>query len=249
MVMGMVMSFITPQWPSVEFVAFLLATPLLFTMAPIQHIANIVFFGGIFIAFACRFEAGDTLVADLFAVVIFGALSCVISTLMMFSSYQKFVAHQQLREIANYDLLTGVKNRNAFEAERMKLKDKVTLSLSCLYVDANGLHTLNNTQGHDSGDQMLQAVALTMQELFGRKHCSRIGGDEFVAIIRNGQEGSVNNSALFLKKMMDRKGYSVAVGTATQRVEELDIDELFRLAEKRMYADKMEYYRTGGQVR
>lgn len=85
-VMGMVMSFITPQWPSVEFVAFLLATPLLFTMAPVQHIANIVFFGGIFIAFACRFEAGDTLVADLFAVVIFGALSCVISTLMMFSS-------------------------------------------------------------------------------------------------------------------------------------------------------------------
>ena len=39
----------------------------------------------------------------------------------------------------------------------------------------------------ESGDQMLQAVALAMQELFGRKRCYRIGGDEFVAVLRNRQ--------------------------------------------------------------
>lgn len=242
-VMGIAMSFVMPQWPSVEFVAFLLATPLMFTMPPIQHIANIAFFEGIFLLLAGKFETGDTLIADLFAVFVFGLLSCVLSTLMMRSNYEKFVAHQQLKELANYDLLTGVKNRNAFEEERATLKEKVTLSLGCLYVDANGLHSLNNTQGHEAGDQMLQSVALTMQELFGRQNCYRIGGDEFVAIVRNGQEGTVQNSALFLKKMMERKGYAVAVGTATRRVEELDLDELFRLAEKRMYTDKLEYYR------
>lgn len=242
-VMGIAMSFVMPQWPSVEFVAFLLATPLMFTMPPIQHIANIAFFEGIFLLLAGRFETGDTLIADVFAVSVFGLLSCVLSTLMMRSNYEKFVAHQQLKELANYDLLTGVKNRNAFEEERTTLKEKVTLSLGCLYVDANGLHSLNNTQGHEAGDQMLQSVALTMQELFGRQNCYRIGGDEFVAIVRNGQEGTVQNSALFLKKMMERKGYAVAVGTAARRVEELDLDELFRLAEKRMYTDKLEYYR------
>lgn len=90
----------------------------------------------------------------------------------------------------------------------------------------------------ESGDQMLQAVALAMQELFGRKHCYRIGGDEFVAVLRNRQDSSVENSAQMLEKILARRWDSVAVGAANARVEELDIDELFKLAEKRMYAAK-----------
>lgn len=247
-VLGIVIAMITPDRPTVEFVAFSLAVPLLFTMPPIQHICNVIFFDGIFIVLAAIFESGDAKAMDIVAVVLFGAISCVISTLMMHSNYQKFVATQKLRAVANYDLLTGVKNRNAFEAERETLREKVTLSLGCIYVDANGLHTLNNTQGHESGDQMLQAVALTMQELFGRKNCYRIGGDEFVAVIRNGQEGTVRNNGVFLEKEMKKMGYSIAVGTATQKTEELDVDELFRIAEKRMYQNKMAYYSSGQQA-
>lgn len=247
-VLGIAIAMITPDRPTVEFVAFSLTVPLLFTMPPIQHIGNIVFFDLIFILLAAVFESGDAKAMDIVAVVLFGAVSCVISTLMMHSNYQKFVATQKLRAAANYDLLTGVKNRNAFEEERLELKEKITLSLGCVYVDANGLHTLNNTRGHESGDQMLQAVALTMQELFGRKNCYRIGGDEFVAIVRNGQDGTVRNSGVFLKKEMEKMGYSIAVGTATQKVEELDVDGLFRLAEKRMYQNKMEYYSSGPQT-
>lgn len=243
---GILVALSSPEQPSVSFVAFSLAIPLLFTMTPIQHIANVMFFDAVFIILVILFESGSAMALDIIDAVIFGAISCVISTLMMISNHQKFAANHKLKQIANYDLLTGVKNRNAFEEERDTLKEKVTLSLGCIYVDANGLHTLNNTQGHESGDQMLQTVALMMQELFGRKHCYRIGGDEFVAIIRNGQEGSIQNSARFLQKMLERKGYAVAVGTAAQPIEELDVDELFRLAEKRMYANKMEYYRAGG---
>ena len=47
-----------------------------------------------------------------------------------------------------------------------------------------------------------------------------------------------------LEKILARRGDSVAVGVANARVEELDIDELFKLAEKRMYAAKNEYYRS-----
>lgn len=58
----------------------------------------------------------------------------------------------------------------------------------------------------ESGDQMLQAVALAMQELFGRKHCYRIGGDEFVAVLRNRQDSSVENSAQMLEKTWPGEG-------------------------------------------
>lgn len=244
-VMGILLAVKSPGQPSVSFVAFSLAIPLLFTMTPLQHITNIAFFDAIFIVLVHLTESGSVRSLDIVDAVVFGSVSCVISTLMMLSNYQKFVANHKLKQIVNYDLLTGVKNRNAFENERDTLRSKVTLSLGCVYVDANGLHTLNNTQGHEAGDQMLQTVALTMQELFGRKNCYRLGGDEFVAVVRNGQEGSVNNSAYFLQKMLKRKGYCVAVGTAVERVEELDLDELFRLAEKRMYQDKMEFYNSG----
>lgn len=242
---GILVALSSPEQPSVSFVAFSLAVPLLFTMTPLQHIGNVLFFDVVFILLAVHVESGQAMTLDIIDTVIFGLISCVISTLMMISNHQKFVANHKLREIANYDLLTGVKNRNAFEAEREKMKGQVTLSLGCIYVDANNLHNLNNTQGHESGDQMLQAVALTMQELFGRKHCYRIGGDEFVAVIRNGQADTIQKSADFLRRVMDQKGYSVAVGTALQPVEELDVDELFRTAEKRMYQNKMEYYRSG----
>lgn len=241
---GILIALQVPDSPSVSFIAFSLTIPLLFTVRPVQHIGNVVFFDVLFIVLVLRFESGQAQVIDIVDTVIFGMISCILSTLSMTASYQKFVANHKLKQIANYDLLTGVKNRNAFEEERATLKDSVTLSLGCIYVDANDLHTLNNTQGHESGDQMLQAVALAMQEQFGRKHCYRIGGDEFVAVLRNRQDSSVENSAQMLEKNLARRGYSVAVGIANARVEELDIDELFKLAEKRMYAAKNEYYRS-----
>ena len=239
---GILIALQVPDSPSVSFIAFSLAIPLLFTMRPIQHIANVIFFDVLFIALVLCFESGQAQVIDIVDTVIFGMISCFLSTLSMTASYQKFVANHKLKQIANYDLLTGVKNRNAFEEERATLKDSVTLSLGCIYVDANDLHTLNNTRGHESGDQMLQAVALAMQELFGRKHCYRIGGDEFVAVLRNRQDSSVENSARMIEKLVARRGYSVAVGAANERVEELDVDDLFKLAEKRMYEAKRKYY-------
>ena len=53
----------------------------------------------------------------------------------------------------------------------------------CVYADANGLHELNNEQGHDAGDRMLQTVAREMQSRFGDAHTYRVGGDEFVAFV------------------------------------------------------------------
>lgn len=65
------------------------------------------------------------------------------------------------------------------------------MSLSCVYVDVNGLHELNNASGHEKGDQMLQTVALELQGRFGRDNCYRTGGDEFVAFVQDEPETAV----------------------------------------------------------
>lgn len=55
----------SPDTPTVSFIAFLLAVPLLFVMRPIQHILNVVFFDGVFILTCFLFKSKETLPVDI----------------------------------------------------------------------------------------------------------------------------------------------------------------------------------------
>ena len=176
--------------------------------------------------------------------VVFGLVSCIISSFMMISMHQNFLSSMKLRRFANYDILTGMQNRNAYEDNHKLWAQKCSLSLSCIYVDVNGLHEMNNTSGHEKGDQMLQTVALEMREFFGKNNCYRTGGDEFVAFVTDSQYAAVRARTEELAQALERKGYSVAIGVACQSAGGIDVDNLIKLAEKRMYSAKEEHYRT-----
>lgn len=242
--LGIALAVMSPEQPSVSFVAFLLAVPLMFTLRPIQHITNIMFHGTIFIFLAFWLESGHTRNLDIVNAVSFALVSGVISSYMMVSVCRDFSSSRQLRQIAIYDLLTGMQNRNAYEKGRDQWKERCSVSLSCIYVDVNGLHGRNNTMGHESGDQMLQTVAQEMREIFGHKNCYRIGGDEFLAFEPDSATPTVIHQAEKLRQNLLRSGYSVSVGVAWQSVRELDMDSLIKLAEKRMYTEKQDYYRN-----
>lgn len=243
-ILGIAVALKSPDELSVSFIAFLMAVPLLFVMPPIQHITNILFFDVIFIVLVARFETGRAMAIDIVDSVVFGLVSCIISSFMMLSMHQNFLSRMKLREFANYDILTGMQNRNAYESNRALWARKCEVSLSCVYVDVNGLHEMNNTSGHEKGDQMLQMVAQEMRELFGRNNCYRTGGDEFVAFVLDSQYAAVRVQTEELARNLERKGYSVAIGVACQSAGGIHVDELIKLAEKRMYAAKEEHYRT-----
>lgn len=243
-VLGIAVALKSPDELSVSFIAFLLAVPLLFVMPPIQHITNILFFDGIFIVLVIRFESGRAMAIDIVDSVVFGLVSCIISSFMMLSMHQNFLSRMKLRRFAHYDILTGMQNRNAYESNRALWAQKCALSLSCVYVDVNGLHELNNTRGHEKGDQMLQTVALEMRQIFGKNNCYRTGGDEFVAFVLDDQYAAVRAKAEQLTHEVEHKGYSVAIGVAHQSAGGIDVDALIKQAEKRMYATKEEHYRT-----
>lgn len=244
-VLGMSIAMGSPQNLSVSFVVFLLAVPLMFTMRPVLQIANTLFFATFFIVLAVIHETGSVLVLDVVDTVIFSMVSCVISGYMMITMYRDCWSTSQLRHYANYDALTNMRNRNAFELDRENWQRRCVISLACVYVDVNGLHERNNHYGHEKGDQMLQTVALELRESFGRGNCYRIGGDEFVAFALDVSKSVVLERVEEFEKMLDHKGYSVSVGAAIQQQSELEMDSLTRLAEKRMYEAKEEYYRAG----
>jgi diguanylate cyclase (GGDEF)-like protein len=107
-------------------------------------------------------------------------------SLMSDISLQK--AHEQeLEHIARYDVLTGLPNR-AVLADRLQQEMAHCLRhhklLAVVFVDLDGFKQVNDLHGHDVGDRLLIALSQRMKAaLRDGDTLSRIGGDEFVAVL------------------------------------------------------------------
>jgi len=95
-------------------------------------------------------------------------------------------AEQQFKRIANHDALTGLPNRNQFlEHLHRSIKQRTTFGIVCLmFIDLDGFKAVNDTLGHDAGDELLKQVALRLkQTLHDEDAVARLGGDEFTVIL------------------------------------------------------------------
>lgn len=93
----------------------------------------------------------------------------------------------RLERSALTDSLTGLRNHRAFQediARESKRRDRHETSLSLVMFDVDGLKRINDTRGHEAGDEHLMAVAVCLRET-GRDSDAvyRVGGDEFAVIL------------------------------------------------------------------
>ena len=140
------------------------------------------------------------------------------------------------------DGLTGMNNRLCYER---KLKEYVTrdnLNISCVYIDVNGLHELNNTKGHDVGDRMLISVADIIMTIWGDEDTFRIGGDEFAAFKFDTAEKYIQEDIDRLNSQVEAAGYHISIGSSTEYLKDLDIRQFIKSAEDKMYAAKRAFY-------
>ena len=151
----------------------------------------------------------------------------------------------ETEEKANVDMLTGLPNRNRYEMYLEKF-DVPKEKFICTFIDANGLHELNNSKGHFAGDQMLRFIADTLKVQFGGEHIYRIGGDEFVVFSTGTDEESLNRSLDEFNGALKRNDYHAAVGSCVFE-SGMSVYELIEKAEKNMYAAKQEYYKQIGK--
>ncbi|MFD0747572.1 diguanylate cyclase domain-containing protein [Phytohabitans flavus] len=87
-----------------------------------------------------------------------------------------------LRWMAGHDALTGLANRRLFHSLAPTLLRGDERSTAVLILDLNGFKPINDTYGHDAGDEVLCVIARRMAACLGDHLVARFGGDEFAAL-------------------------------------------------------------------
>lgn len=125
-----------------------------------------------------------------------------------------------------------------------------------IMMDLNGLKATNDTAGHEAGDELIIGAAKCMTNAFsGLGNVYRVGGDEFVALLKGNKENIESCIATFDYLTANYKGELIPELTVSKGTvicsdhPELTFEELKAMADKLMYADKDEYYRRTGKNR
>lgn len=146
------------------------------------------------------------------------------------------------------DELTGVKNKHAYVETELMMNDMITdgtiEDFALAVFDLNGLKQVNDTLGHQAGDEYIQKGCSTICSFFKHSPVFRVGGDEFVAII---QGLDYLNSATIMNKLKKHniknqyKGdVVVAAGLSKYAPGDKNLAEVFDRADKEMYKNKNE---------
>lgn len=154
----------------------------------------------------------------------------------------------EVNHLASQDGLTGVKNKTCYldYIGKIDSDDSGMWEYAVVLFDVNNLKKLNDQYGHEVGDELIITASQHICKTFSHSPVFRIGGDEFVAILR-GEDFTNRNRLIneFEVKMGDKKltqkphsSISVAFGMAERTRDRMEYDKVFRLADQRMYEKK-----------
>ena len=152
---------------------------------------------------------------------------------------QNLLYNLELEKHSTRDLLTGVKNRNAYETYLYKFNPELLNSLGLIVVDINGLKVCNDTAGHNAGDLLIQTVASGLANVFGNDNVYRFGGDEFVVVCENIKEDFLKQKIELFRFSLSNA--SVSLGYAFDR-STISIKDMQNEADAKMYLDKEKFY-------
>lgn len=154
---------------------------------------------------------------------------------------------ENMRYLANYDVLTGLPNRYSLFNYMGQLKYEKK-EFTIFFIDLDNFKTLNDTLGHNSGDEVLCEAANSLRQLgFENLNIGRLGGDEFL-IIKEGitldeDIESIGNAILnALNKTYYYSNYTYelksSVGVSSSPKHASDIETLIKYADIAMYRSK-----------
>ncbi len=153
---------------------------------------------------------------------------------------------EEMDYILYHDSMTGLYNRRFFEEEFKRLDTERQLPMSIIMADLNGLKIINDSFGHQKGDEVLEAAARILKKSCRQEDiAARWAGDEFILLLPQTDEVKAHEICQRIKKESEkvnrdsRVPISLAVGSATKTRPKQRKESILRQAEEEMYVKKM----------
>lgn len=165
---------------------------------------------------------------------------------------EKVVAERtaELEKLAYTDSLTGVNNRGAFlqaSNEELSRSRRLSYDVGVMMLDLDHFKAINDTYGHDAGDQVLKQVSQAMSNCLRKEDTlGRIGGEEFAIITPGADKGAMHKLASRLQQSIsllnfsflpEDKNITVSIGY-TKISNDEDFKAALKRADEHLYAAK-----------
>ncbi len=159
---------------------------------------------------------------------------------------------EEMAALANKDALTGIRNKTAYDKEIAQLEKSLEegdLEFGIAMVDLNDLKHINDTFGHDKGNISIIKLCTVVCSIFKHSPVFRVGGDEFVAILKNhdyehreelkDQFKDALTALLDEEKLhpWERISASIGIGVYDKNTDKT-VSDVFKKADNLMYEDK-----------
>ena len=174
---------------------------------------------------------------------------CLTLALLVFCMVLALIQRELLARLLNnaYRDVTGIHNKKSLEKKLQELNDRATtFGVGVMMFDLNNLKHVNDTYGHEKGDEFIQAFAYCLTRILDEhSFLARYGGDEFIIIQENTTPEELKHMDLQLGTLVQEYNtraslpLSYAVGfEVSYRNHYFMMDDLINAADKNMYQDK-----------
>ncbi len=151
----------------------------------------------------------------------------------------------EAKEKANYDELTGVKNKHAYAEMEAKLDKRIRSGkkpeFAIAVFDINGLKQINDTLGHQAGDQFIKDGCDGICQIFKHSPVFRLGGDEFAIVVQGTDYDNVDilMESVAQSNRINKFERKVVIAAGMSRFDDDEnVAAVFARADKYMYENK-----------
>jgi len=154
---------------------------------------------------------------------------------------------EKLEYLSLFDKMTDMQNRTSFEQILKEPLVAADLPVSIIAADVDGLKLLNDTLGHDAGDQLLIEVAEILKRVApDTKCCYRLGGDEFAVLLPKSNLADAHRFVDLVQEAIQQYNalssqvlISLSLGAACAETTEWDLRKIYQEADDLMYRCKL----------
>lgn len=159
---------------------------------------------------------------------------------------ERKIAEEQLVYFSMFDPLTNLYNRAYFENEMRRMEYFSMNPTGLIICDVDNLKVVNDTYGHDRGDELLKEVARVLRQSMRKNDIiARIGGDEFAILLPDSDAAAVEATCQRVRDTITAFNnaasgifLSLSMGSAHWKSKIQKLDDVFKEADDKMYQEK-----------